>query len=165
MVSTSVGYTGGSLAEPTYKQVCTDRTGHAEVVELSFDPSLTSYEALLRFFFSMHNPTTRYRSGPDIGTQYRSAIFFHTPEQQATAAAVMAELNQTTFKGGIVTELNAATRFWPAEEYHQDYYKGTGIVLTRRGPKVQSNAYKFYREACGRDARVKAVWGDQAFSH
>ena len=121
VVETSVGYTGGSLAEPTYKQVCTDRTGHAEVVELRFDPSVTSYEALLRFFFSMHNPTTRYRSGPDIGTQYRSAIFCHTPEQQATAAAVMAELNQTTFKGGIVTELNAASRFWRAEEYHQHY--------------------------------------------
>lgn len=121
VVSTSVGYTGGSLAEPTYKQVCTDRTGHAEVVELRFDPSVTSYEALLRFFFSMHNPTTRYRSGPDIGSQYRSAIFFHTLEQQATAAAVMAELNQSTFKGGIVTELHAATRFWRAEEYHQRY--------------------------------------------
>lgn len=121
VVATAAGYTGGSLAEPTYKQVCTDRTGHAEVVELSFDPEITSYETLVRYFFSMHTPTTRHRAGRDVGTQYRSAIFFHSPEQQAIALRVLKELNETTFNGGIVTEVNAASAFWRAEEYHQRY--------------------------------------------
>lgn len=121
VVSTAAGYAGGSLELPTYKQVCTDRTGHAEVVELQFDAAVTSYEALVRFFFTIHNPVTRNRQGPDVGTQYRSVIFFHTPEQQATAQQVIAELNQSRFAGGIVTELIAAGPFWRAEEYHQKY--------------------------------------------
>ncbi len=121
VVATAAGYEGGFLETPTYKQVCTDRTGHAEVVELDFDPAVTSYEALLRFFFAMHDPTTRNRQGVDVGTQYRSAIFTHSPEQQATAQAVMAELNASTFGGRIVTELLPAATFWRAEEYHQRY--------------------------------------------
>ena len=115
------GYIGGTTPNPTYKQVCTDRTGHAEVVEVQFDPAVTSYEALVRFFFSIHNPGTRNRQGQDVGTQYRSVIFFHTPEQQMVAQKVIDELNQSRFAGGIVTELSAAGPFWRAEEYHQKY--------------------------------------------
>lgn len=126
VVSTAVGYEGGALDTPTYQQVCTGRTGHAEVVELSFDPALTSYEALVRYFFTLHNPTTRNRQGPDVGTQYRSAIFFHNPAQEAAAKAVVAELNLSKFNSGIVTEIAPAAQFWRAEEYHQRYNEKHG---------------------------------------
>jgi len=121
VLSTAAGYAGGMVESPTYKQICTDRTGHAEVVELEFDPAVTDYEALVRYFFSIHNPVTRNRQGPDVGSQYRSVIFFHTPAQQATAQKVIAELNQSRFAGGIVTEITPAPTFWRAEEYHQKY--------------------------------------------
>jgi peptide-methionine (S)-S-oxide reductase len=101
--------------------VCTARTGHAEVVELEFDPQRISYEALVRFFFTIHDPTTPHRQGVDVGSQYRSAIFHHSPAQKAVAERVMRDLNASTFDGRIVTELVPATRFWPAEEYHQKY--------------------------------------------
>lgn len=121
VVSATSGYEGGFMEAPTYKQVCTDRTGHAEVVELEFDAAVTRYESLVRFFFAMHDPTTRNRQGVDVGTQYRSAIFYHSPQQQATAQAVRDALNASTFKGGIVTEIHPAATFWRAEEYHQKY--------------------------------------------
>lgn len=121
VVSATSGYEGGFVEAPNYKQVCTDRTGHAEVVEVQFDPSRTSYETLLRYFFTMHDPTTRNRQGVDVGTQYRSAIFHHSPEQQATAQAVMQSLDAAEFSGRIVTELLPAATFWRAEEYHQKY--------------------------------------------
>lgn len=121
VLSTRVGYEGGSLAQPTYKQVCTDRTGHAEVVELSYDPAQTSYEALLRYFFEMHDPTTLNRQGEDVGTQYRSVIFVHDAQQQAIAEQVRDALNAGPFGGRIVTRIEPASTFWPAEEYHQKY--------------------------------------------
>ncbi len=121
VVATAVGYAGGFQDAPTYKQVCTDRTGHAEVVELDFDPAVTSYETLLRFFFTIHNPVTRNRQGPDVGTQYRSAIYCHNTEQLEQAKAVVTELNQSRFNGGIVTDVAMAGTFWRAEEYHQKY--------------------------------------------
>jgi len=121
VVDTAAGYMGGFLESPTYKQVCTDRTGHAEVVQLRFDPALSSYESLVRFFFALHDPTTKNRQGVDVGTQYRSAIFFHSAEQQATAQRVRDELNVSTFGGRIVTEILPAAAFWRAEEYHQRY--------------------------------------------
>jgi peptide-methionine (S)-S-oxide reductase len=121
VMHTEVGYAGGFLEAPSYKQVCTDRTGHAEVVQLQFDPALISYEALVRAFFAMHDPTTRNRQGTDVGTQYRSAIFFHTADQQATAERVHAELDQSTYNGKLVTEIRPAATFWRAEEYHQRY--------------------------------------------
>jgi len=121
VVETAAGYEGGFVEGPSYKQVCTDRTGHAEVVQLQYDPAVTSYEALLQFFFTMHDPTTRNRQGVDVGTQYRSAIFFHTPEQEAAARRVLHELNETSFSGRIVTEIRPAATFWRAEEYHQRY--------------------------------------------
>lgn len=121
VLGTAVGYEGGQLAQPTYKQVCTDRSGHAEVVELSFDPAQTSYEALVRYFFEMHDPTTLNRQGEDVGSQYRSVIFTHSAEQQAIAERVRAELNAGAFAGRIVTRIEPAATFWPAEEYHQKY--------------------------------------------
>lgn len=121
VVATAVGYEGGAVQQPTYKQVCTDRTGHAEVVQLEFDPSKVSFEKLVRIFYEMHDPTTLNRQGPDYGSQYRSAIFYHSPEQKAVAEKVTAELNRSTFKNAIVTQIVPTATFWPAEEYHQKY--------------------------------------------
>lgn len=127
VVATAVGYEGGSLAEPSYKDVCTDLTGHAEVVEIDFDPTKLGYEKLLDAFFSLHDPTTLNRQGPDTGTQYRSAIFFHSPEQQATAQAKIAQLTAANcFAKPIVTQVEPAQTFWRAEEYHQKYLAKRG---------------------------------------
>jgi peptide-methionine (S)-S-oxide reductase len=124
--STRVGYTGGNLTNPTYEDVCTDRTGHAEAIQLMYDPKEISYEELLELFWSLHNPTTINRQGPDIGTQYRSSIFFHTPEQEKIAKRVKQELDGSKFQNKIVTEIVAASIFYPAEEYHQKYYQKIG---------------------------------------
>lgn len=126
VVATAVGYEGGAVQQPTYKQVCTDRTGHAEVVQLEFDPSKVSFEKLVRIFYEMHDPTTLNRQGPDYGSQYRSAIFYHSPEQKAVAEKVTAELNRSTFKNAIVTQIVPTATFWPAEEYHQKYAEKHG---------------------------------------
>lgn len=129
VVETAVGYEGGALPNPTYKDVCSDRTGHAEVVELLFDPSRVSYEVLLEQFFALHDPTQLNRQGPDWGRQYRSAIFFHSPQQEATAKAVIARLGeQRTFGKPIVTQVVPAESFWRAEEYHQKYLEKRGAV-------------------------------------
>ena len=124
--STRVGYTGGNLTNPTYEDVCTDRTGHAEAIQLKYDPKEISYEELLELFWSLHNPTTINRQGPDIGTQYRSSIFFHTPEQEKIARRVKQELDGSKFQNKIVTEIVPASIFYPAEEYHQKYYQKIG---------------------------------------
>jgi len=119
---TAVGYSGGSLENPTYEDVCTDRTGHAEVVEVDYDPAKTSYDTLLDVFWNGHNPTQLNRQGPDVGTQYRSAIFFASPEQQRIARAYMEQLQAAkTFSKPIVTQVAALQAFYPAEAYHQDY--------------------------------------------
>jgi peptide-methionine (S)-S-oxide reductase len=125
--STRVGYSGGTLPHPTYQDVCTDRTGHAEAVEVEFDPAEVSYRDLLRVFWEMHDPTTLNRQGPDTGSQYRSAIFFHTPEQEADARASKEELERSgRHRRPIVTEILPAAEFWPAEEYHQCYLAKRG---------------------------------------
>ncbi len=123
---TQVGYTGGSLKNPSYEAVCTDRTGHAEAVEVSFDPAVISYHDLLNVFWDNHDPTTKNRQGPDVGTQYRSAIFFHSPEQEAEARRSRDEA-QKRFKRPIVTEIVPAGEFWRAEEYHQQYLEKRGL--------------------------------------
>ncbi len=129
VLETAVGYEGGALQNPTYRDVCTDRTGHAEVVEVSFDPARVSYETLLGQFFRLHDPTQLNRQGPDWGAQYRSAIFFHSPEQQATAGRVIEELTvQKRFARPIVTQVVPAQTFWRAEEYHQKYLEKRGAV-------------------------------------
>jgi len=125
----AVGYEGGSMPNPTYKDVCTDQTGHAEVVEVDYDPAKVSYDQLLRVFFGIHDPTQLNRQGPDYGRQYRTAIFFHDAEQEAAARKVTAELEASgKFRRKIVTEIVPATKFYRAEEYHQRYFEKHGIA-------------------------------------
>jgi peptide-methionine (S)-S-oxide reductase len=129
VTETAVGYEGGKLDNPTYKDVCTDRTGHAEVVEVKFDPAKVSYQRLLDLFFELHDPTQLNRQGPDWGAQYRSVVFFHSPEQEAVAKATVARLTeQKTFKKPIVTQVVPAENFWRAEEYHQKYLEKRGAL-------------------------------------
>lgn len=128
VVETAVGYEGGALENPTYKDVCTDETGHAEVVQVIFDPAKVSFETLLNVFWENHNPTTLNSQGPDFGSQYRSAIFFHSPEQQAAAeASKAAQDGSGHFKRPIVTEIVPAQTFYRAEEYHQQYLEKRGL--------------------------------------
>jgi peptide-methionine (S)-S-oxide reductase len=128
ILTTAVGYAGGSTKNPTYRDVCTDRTGHAEVVQVTFDPAQVSYQQLLDVFWNNHNPTTLNRQGPDFGAQYRSAIFYHTPEQQAAALAAKEALEHSgRFKRPIVTEITPAPEFYRAEEYHQQYLAKRGL--------------------------------------
>ena len=124
-----VGYLGGTLANPTYKDVCTGRTGHAEVVQVEYDPAEVTYDKLLDVFWGNHNPTTLNRQGPDVGTQYRSAIFYQTPEQKRLAEESKARLGASgRFRNPIVTEITAASTFYPAEDYHQRYLEKRGLA-------------------------------------
>ncbi|MDH2907338.1 MAG: peptide-methionine (S)-S-oxide reductase MsrA [Candidatus Nitrosotalea sp.] len=129
ITSTSVGYMGGKTKNPTYEDVCTDMTGHAEVVQVEYDPSKISYGEILDMFWNNHDPTTLNRQGPDVGTQYRSAIFYHTPEQEKEALQSKEYIEKSGTRGKkIVTEVVPATEFYKAEEYHQQYYDKCGIV-------------------------------------
>ena len=123
--STQVGYSDGVTKNPTYEDVCTDTTGHAEAVEVDYDPQEVSYEELLKIFWNNHNPTTLNRQGPDVGKQYRSAVFFHTPEQKKVAIEMKEKLNpiaREKFQSDIVTEIKPVSDFYRAEEYHQQYF-------------------------------------------
>ena len=141
------GYAGGHVPNPSYEQVCTGTTGHAEVVQISFDPAVVSFDELLHVFFTIHDPTTLNRQGGDVGTQYRSAIFFHSPEQQATAERVMAELAaEKVWDDPIVTELKPLQAFYPAEEYHRDYFRrnpNQGYCRAVIAPKVAKFRSKY----------------------
>ena len=129
VVSTRVGYTGGALSNPTYKDVCTDRTGHAEAVEVEYDPSKLSYEKLLDVFWQNHDPTQLNRQGPDWGMQYRSAIFFTSPEQEAAAKASKERLEKSgRYNKPIVTQIVPASTFYEAEDYHQQYLEKRGLA-------------------------------------
>ena len=154
------GYTGGALKNPTYD----NHDGHFEAVQISFDPAVISYEILMTKFLHSIDVTDAGGQFCDRGKTYRSAIFVSDTAQKEVAHRVVAEA-EAALGGAIVTPVLVARTFWPAEEYHQNYYKSSDIVLTRAGPKQKKNAYKFYREACGRDARVQAVWGDLALAH
>ncbi len=128
VMATAVGYAGGSLKDPTYHDVCTDKTGHAEVVEVEYDPARVSYKELLNVFWENHDPTQLNRQGPDIGTQYRSVIFYHSPEQEAAAIASKEALQQSgKYKRPIVTEILPAPEFYRAEDYHQQYLEKRGL--------------------------------------
>ncbi len=128
VLGTAVGYEGGHTLNPTYKEVCTDGTGHAEVVQIEFDPAIVSYRQLVEAFFGLHDPTTLNRQGPDFGTQYRSAVFTHSDEQVQIASAVKAELTEAKkFSRPIVTEITPAQTFYRAEEYHQQYLAKRGL--------------------------------------
>ena len=129
VLSTAVGYTGGTTENPTYREVCTDKTGHAEAVLVEFDPSVVSYNELLDVFWSIHDPTTLNRQGPDFGSQYRSAIFYHNEEQKAAAVASKERLEKSgKYKNSIVTEITPASEFYMAEEYHQQYLEKRGLA-------------------------------------
>ncbi len=129
VASTTVGYAGGSFKDPTYEDVCSGKTGHAEVVQVEYDLSKVSYEELLRVFWNIHDPTTLNRQGPDIGTQYRSAVFFHNPEQEAAATASKQKLQSSgRYRKSIVTEIMPALEFYRAEDYHQQYFEKCGIA-------------------------------------
>ena len=132
VTATRVGYTGGDFKNPTYKDVCSGTTGHAEAVEVEYDPSKVTYEELLKVFWENHDPTTLNRQGPDVGTQYRSAVFFLTPEQEAAAKASKEKLQRNgKYKRPIVTEINPALEFYPAEDYHQQYLEKRGLAHCR----------------------------------
>ena len=134
VVNTAVGYTGGATRSPSYEQVCTGGTGHAEAVLVEYDPEKVSYEDLLHVFWEEHDPTTLNRQGPDIGTQYRSAIFYHTPEQKGAAERSKEELERGgKYRRPIVTEIRPASDFWRAEEYHQQYLEKRGMASCRLG--------------------------------
>jgi peptide-methionine (S)-S-oxide reductase len=144
------GYTGGRVPDPSYEQVCSGLTGHAEVIQISFDPSVLPYSELLEIFFAFHDPTTLNRQGNDVGAQYRSAIYFHSPEQERTARDVIAQLQRDgTWEDSIVTEVTPLDRFYPAEEYHQQYFQRNPTRMYCQAvvaPKVA----KLRREYAGR---------------
>jgi peptide-methionine (S)-S-oxide reductase len=148
VVSTTSGYIGGHKKNPTYEEVTTGRTGHTEAVQVVYDPKKVSYQKLVEVFWRNIDPTTPNAQFCDHGSQYRSGIFFHNEEQRRVAQASRDELQRSKpFKESIVTEITAASVFYPAEEYHQDYYKKNPL------------RYKFYRVNCGRDARLEQLWG------
>lgn len=158
------GYTGGKTANPTYKQVTAGGTGHYEAVEIIYDDSKVSYEQLLHLFFRSVDPTDGGGQFCDRGNSYRTAIFVSNAREKAAAEKAKATAEKELGRK-IVTPIRSAGRFYNAEGYHQDYYKSSEIVLTRRGPKSKANAYNFYRKSCGRDKRVRQLWGrDAAFA-
>jgi peptide-methionine (S)-S-oxide reductase len=154
VIRTTSGYIGGDKANPTYQEVTTGETGHAEAVEISYDPNRVSYEQLLHIFWRNIDPLVKNRQFCDIGSQYRTAIFYHDETQKKLAEASLDELNRSErFDAPIATEIVPATTFYPAEDYHQDFYKKSPI------------RYTLYRSGCGRDSRLKALWGDEADGH
>lgn len=142
------GYMGGQTSEPSYEAVCTGSTGHAEVVQIKFDPAVISYEDVLNIFFTIHDPTTLNRQGGDIGTQYRSAVFYHTAEQKAQAEATIKALDaEQVWADPIITEITEASTFWPAEDYHQEYFANhpeQGYCQAVVAPKVAKFRKRFY---------------------
>jgi peptide-methionine (S)-S-oxide reductase len=154
VLSTTVGYTGGTMQNPTYKDVSKGGTGHAESVQITYDPNRISYEKLLDVFWHNVDPTSTGGQFCDWGDQYRSEIFYHTPEQKRLAEQSKANLEKSKpFKEPVVTRITAAGKFWPAEEYHQKYYQKNPL------------RYKFYRYGCGRDKRLEELWGKPASPH
>jgi peptide-methionine (S)-S-oxide reductase len=151
VISTTSGYTGGKKRNPTYEEVSSGSTGHAESIRVIYDPAKVSYQKLLEVFWHNIDPLARNRQFCDIGNQYRSAIFYHNEEQHRLAEALKAELEASgRFKEPIVTQIVPAGEFWPAEEYHQDYYKKNPV------------RYHYYRWRCGRDERLEELWGKDA---
>ena len=155
------GFAGGTTVNPTYKQVTGGGTGHYEAVEITYDAEIVSIDQLLHAFLRSIDPTDAGGQFCDRGATYRTAIFVADETEQRAAQGAI-DMAQAELGQPIVTEVLSADTFYPAEAYHQDYYKSRSIVVTRRGPMTKANAYKFYRDACGRDDRVRALWGDDA---
>ena len=159
------GYTGGTTRNPTYKKINAGGTGHYEAVKITYDPAKVSYEQLLHMFLRSIDPTDAGGQFCDRGPSYRTAIFVDGAAERTAAEAAVAQAGADLGRI-IVTPVLASARFYKAEAYHQDYYKSSKIVVTRRGPKTKASAYKFYRNACGRDARITQLWGNSApFTH
>ncbi|SLN24729.1 Peptide methionine sulfoxide reductase MsrA [Pseudoruegeria aquimaris] len=161
VIEAESGFTGGAVSDPSYKQVTKGGTGHYEAVRITYDPAQVSYAQLVDLFFRSVDPTDAGGQFCDRGDSYRTAIFVSDPAQKAAAEAAKRKA-RAALGQEIVTPILEAQPFYLAEAYHQDYYKGSKRVLTRFGPKKQSDAYKLYRNACGRDQRVKQLWGDAA---
>src|ERR1700722_3559227 len=158
VLETQVGYTGGQKSEPTYEEVCTDRTGHAEAVQVTFDPAKVSYAELLDVFWSAHDPTTVDRQGPDVGSQYRSAIFYHNAEQEKIAEASLKEVDQSkVFRRKIVTQIVPAEKFYTAEEYHQKYFARRG-----RAESCHVGIAKVHTQLAAEAAKKRAGAGSAA---
>jgi peptide-methionine (S)-S-oxide reductase len=155
------GFAGGKTAKPTYKQVTAGGTGHYEAVQITYDESKVSYADLMTLFFRSVDPTDAGGQFCDRGDSYRTAIFVSGPAERAAAKAASAEAEQQ-LGAPIATKILPAGPFYAAEDYHQDYYKSSDIIITRFGPRTKASAYKLYREACGRDARVQQLWGSAA---
>jgi peptide-methionine (S)-S-oxide reductase len=155
------GFAGGKTANPTYKQVTAGGTGHYEAVQITYDDSKVSYADLMTLFFRSVDPTDAGGQFCDRGDSYRTAIFVSGPAERAAAKAASAEAEQQ-LGAPIATKILPAGPFYAAEDYHQDYYKSSDIIITRFGPRTKASAYKLYREACGRDARVQQLWGSAA---
>jgi peptide-methionine (S)-S-oxide reductase len=151
VISTTSGYIGGTKKNPTYQEVSSGSTGHTEVVQVVYDPKKVTYEKLLSIFWRNIDPTVKDQQFCDVGTQYRSGVFYHDDVQKAAAEKSKADLGKSKpFKADIVTEITAAAEFYPAEEYHQDYYIKNPV------------RYSFYRKGCGRDAKLQSLWGAEA---
>ena len=161
VIAAESGFTGGTLENPSYKQVSAGGTGHYEAVQITFDPAQITRAQLLQLFLRSVDPTDAGGQFCDRGESYRTAIFVSDPAERALAEAAI-EAAARDLGREIVTPVRDLDRFWPAEAYHQDYYKSGDIILTRFGPRTKASAYKLYRRACGRDARVRALWGEAA---
>ncbi|SMY07179.1 peptide-methionine (S)-S-oxide reductase MsrA [Flavimaricola marinus] len=155
------GFAGGTVANPTYRQVTAGGTGHYEVVQITYDPSVVTYDQLLYLFLRSVDPLDAGGQFCDRGESYRTAIFVETAAQRQSAENAISQAGQELGQR-IAVRIEPAATFYPADDYHQDYYRGRQIVVTRQGPKTQANAYEFYRNGCGRDARVRQIWGDDA---
>lgn len=163
VIDTKSGYTGGTTRNPTYKKVTKGGTGHYEAVQVKYDADVVTFETLMDVFWHSVDPTDAGGQFCDRGESYRTAIFATTPQQAAIAEATKKQAQQELGKK-IVTPIRMASKFYLAEDYHQDYYKSSDIVLTRFGPLTKAAAYKRYRKGCGRDKRLRQVWGDAAYS-
>ena len=161
VVEAASGFAGGEVENPTYKQVTKGGTGHYEAVEIRYNNSAVSYDRLLHLFFRSVDPTDAGGQFCDRGESYRTAVFVTNAGERAAAEKAKAEAEKELGRK-IVTPILNATKFYNAEAYHQDYYKSSEVVLTRRGPKSKANAYKFYRKACKRDQKIKRLWGNAA---
>lgn len=155
------GYTGGTVENPGYKQVASGQTGHYEAVEIRYDPAKVSYAEIMRLFLRSIDPLDAGGQFCDRGNPYRTAIFTSDP-QEKSEAQVAIDVAEQVLGQEVITPVLPSYTFWPAEAYHQDYYKGDDLIFTRGGPKRQSEAYAFYRNGCGRDARIKELWGADA---
>ena len=164
VLSVVSGFAGGETVNPTYKQVTSGGTGHYEVVQITYDDAKVSYADLVSLFFRSVDPTDAGGQFCDRGDSYRTAIFVTDPAERALAEAASAEAAQQ-LGAPIATEILPAGPFYAAEDYHQDYYKSDDIIITRFGPRTKASAYKLYRAACGRDARVKQLWGSAALGN